>query len=82
MCSFAGSSLARVPSSSSSSLQMAKDSGLLKSFDTLEESVVPAPSGGGFWFGSSGFWGEEDYRGFVDGYKADNLINVSIYSTG
>lgn len=49
----------------------------LEGFDKLEESVAPAPPGGGFWFGSAGFWGEEDYRGFVDTYKADNLINVS-----
>lgn len=56
---------------------MAADNAALKQFDNLEESLPPVPAGGGFWFGSSGFWGEEDYRGFVDGYKADNLINVS-----
>ena len=43
--------------------------------DNMEKEVAPA--GGGFWFGSAGFWGEEDYRGFVDSYKPDNLINVS-----
>lgn len=48
----------------------------LGAFDTLEESVAPAPPGGGFWFGSAGFWGEEDYRGFVDTYKENNLLNV------
>lgn len=74
--SFAGGSLARVPSSSSSSLQMAADNAALKTFDSLEKSLAPVPPGGGFWFGSSGFWGEEDYRGFVDTYKADNLLNV------
>lgn len=42
--------------------------------DDMEREV--APPGGGFWFGSAGFWGEEDYRGFVDSYKPDNLINV------
>lgn len=42
--------------------------------DAMEAEVAPA--GGGFWFGSAGFWGEEDYRGFVDSYKPDNLINV------
>lgn len=42
--------------------------------DAIEAQVAPA--GGGFWFGSAGFWGEEDYRGFVDSYKPDNLINV------
>lgn len=72
--SFAGSSLARVSSPSTSSVQM---NAALESFDKLEESVKPAPVGGGFWFGSAGFWGEEDYRGFVDTYKADNLLNVS-----
>ncbi|CAN0235453.1 unnamed protein product, partial [Ectocarpus fasciculatus] len=72
---FAGSALSRAPSSSSSSLRMAQDNAALEAFDELERSVAPAPPGGGFWFGSSGFWGEEDYRGFVDGYKADNLIN-------
>lgn len=42
--------------------------------DDMEKEVgVP---GGGFWFGSAGFWNEEDYRGFVDSYKPDNLINV------
>ncbi|CAM9999907.1 unnamed protein product [Pylaiella littoralis] len=70
--SFAGSSLARVSSPSTSSVQM---NAALESFDKLEESVKPAPVGGGFWFGSAGFWGEEDYRGFVDTYKADNLLN-------
>ncbi|CAM9881794.1 unnamed protein product, partial [Ectocarpus sp. 4 AP-2014] len=73
---FAGSALPRVSSSSSSStIRMAERNAALEAFDELEQSVAPAPAGGGFWFGSSGFWGEEDYRGFVDGYKEDNLLN-------
>lgn len=46
----------------------------MSKMDEMEKEV--APPGGGFWFGSAGFWGEEDYRGFVDSYKPDNLINV------
>lgn len=42
--------------------------------DAMESDV--AVKGGGFWFGSAGFWGEETYRGFVDSYKPNNLINV------
>lgn len=50
------------------------DNAALATMDEMEKAV--APPGGGFWFGSAGFWGEEDYRGFVDSYKPDNLINV------
>ena len=57
-----------------SSLTMAEENPALATFDSLEKEVATA--GGGFWFGSAGFWGEEDYRGFVDSYKPDNLINV------
>lgn len=60
----------------SSSLRMAEENPALATFDNLEKDV--AVPGGGFWFGSAGFWGEEDYRGFVDSYKPDNLINVSV----
>lgn len=49
----------------------------LSTLDNMEKEVAPA--GGGFWFGSAGFWGEEDYRGFVDSYKKDNLLNVSAF---
>ncbi|CAM9344782.1 unnamed protein product [Discosporangium mesarthrocarpum] len=50
-----------------------KVSMITEQMDKLEREV--AVPGGGFWFGSAGFWGEEDYRGFVDTYKPDNLIN-------
>lgn len=73
--SFAGRPLMRSRVARSSSLRMAEENPALATFDTLEKEV--AVPGGGFWFGSAGFWGEEDYRGFVDSYKPDNLINVS-----
>lgn len=77
--SFAGSTISAPTTSSSrsssSSLRMAGLDVLDETMAEIEKSV--APPGGGFWFGSAGFWGEEDYRGFVDTYKPNNLINVS-----
>lgn len=55
-------------------MKMTATDPMLDTMETLEKEV--APSGGGFWFGANGFWGEENYRGFVDSYKPDNLINV------
>lgn len=73
--SFAGSAMVagRVSRSSTCPLSMAENNAALSKMDEMEKEV--APPGGGFWFGSAGFWGEEDYRGFVDSYKPDNLIN-------
>lgn len=64
-----------VSRSSTCPLSMAENNAALSKMDEMEKEVAIA--GGGFWFGSAGFWGEEDYRGFVDSYKPDNLINVN-----
>lgn len=74
--SFAGHALARASTASSATKMVATTDPAFATIDDLEKSVAPA--GGGFWFGSAGFWGEEDYRGFVDSYKPNNLINVRI----
>lgn len=73
-CSFAGSALTAGRVSRACSMTMEAQGAMYETMDSMEKEVAPA--GGGFWFGSAGFWGEEDYRGFVDSYKPDNLINV------
>eukprot|EP00904_Undaria_pinnatifida_P008934 jgi/Undpi1/5170/HiC_scaffold_19.g08521.m1 len=67
----------RVSRSSTCPLSM-ESNPAFSTMDNMEKEVAPA--GGGFWFGSAGFWGEEDYRGFVDSYKPDNLINSGLLS--